>query len=192
MIILAIDPATHLGFCKGEPGQTPQSGTIRLKRHDDPFDTAFFNAAAWLRDEFVLDMPQLVTIEHFLNPAYSSSSQSAILAVGIYAVTTAICGLYGVRVISPTPNEVRNYTCGKASATPSRRPGSAPRTPQEKAASRAATKAMVVQRAKLLKLIPPDCMDDNRADAALLWYHSCCKFAKTPPTELYLFGEAPA
>jgi hypothetical protein len=189
MLILALDPASRLGYCIGESGQTPRSGTIRLKKPDDPIEVAMVNMAAWLRDSFVLELPDIVCIEHFLNPTYASSSQSAILAIGIYSVVAALCGLYNVRMIPSTPGQVRNFCCGRASALPSRRRGSAPRSPKEIAIARAATKKMVIDRAKLLQLVPPDTLDDNRCDAALVFYFASCKYGRAIPKELYLFGE---
>lgn len=188
-MILALDPATRLGFAVGEPGAIPRSGTIRLKQPDEPFETAATNMAAWLRDTLTIEPVDLVVVEHFLSPKYSSSQNAAIMGVGLYAIAASIAGLYGIRFASATPAEIRAFVCGRASAASRRRHGAAPRTQREIASARAATKQMVLDRCKLLKLLPEDCMDDNRADACALWEFSCARFARAERKELFLFGE---
>jgi hypothetical protein len=189
MNILALDPASRLGFAYGESGDKPRTGTVRLKKTSEPLDKAFINFGAWLRDHFVRDRPELICIEHFLAPRFSLSQNSSILGCGLYANACMLAGLYGIRLEAPSPNEVRNYCCGRASAVAPRKRGSAPRTAKQVACDRTATKNMVLNRARLLNLIPADCLDDNRADAALIWFWASCVHARAAPKELFMFGE---
>ena len=79
MKIIALDPATVLGFAYGESGDIPKSGSVRLKGRNDDVNVAPFNALAFLRDLFVLDKPDLCCIEHYMNPVAQKSADAIIL-----------------------------------------------------------------------------------------------------------------
>lgn len=190
MNILALDPASEVGFAFGPAGSTPRTGTVIVKKSTDSMETAISRFAAWLHDLCRAESFELICIEHFLSPRFASSQNASILAIELYGSAITMAWLHSIKLIAPTPGEVRAYCCGRMSGAPRRRRGSAPRTERQTALDRAATKAMVISRAKMLGLIAKDCTSDDAADAALIWFWACCVHAHVPPKELVMFGEA--
>lgn len=173
MKILALDVATVTGYAIGHAGDIPQSGSVRLKRRDDGADVAAFNMLAFLRDRFVLDKPDLVAIEHFLNPVAQKSADAVILQLQCFGVAVAACQAYSIRYETPHMDAIRKHFCGQA-----------------RAGKREDTKRMVLNRAKALRYIPSDCSDDNRADACALFDYAAAHFARVQPKALVFFGES--
>jgi len=171
--ILAIDPATILGFAYGESGDIPKSGSVRLKGRGDSVDVAAFNALAFLRDTFVLDKPDLCCIEHYMNPVAQKSADAIILQIMVFGAIVAVCRSYGVRVEAPHRATVLKHFIGKANM-----------------GERALTKQAVIKRAIALRYVPHGCSDDNRCDAVALFDFAAATFARAAPRELVFFGEA--
>ena len=175
-MIFALDLATNTGFAVGAPGTRPRTGTIRLKRPDEPQDVAFGNLIYWLNEEWTRDRPQLVVKEApFSLQAFKerTNSQSGVeLAYGLHAIVRGMCSRFGVRCEQAHPATIRKHFIGTA-----------------KLGDRAATKAAVIQRCRLLKLVPADCNDDNRCDAAATHDYACAVLCRRPPGKLVMFGE---
>jgi Holliday junction resolvasome RuvABC endonuclease subunit len=172
MRIMALDIATVTGFAIGEAGRIPQSGSVRLKRPAEGADVAAFNMLAFLRDRFVLDAPDLVVIEDFLNPVAHKSADAVILQLQCFGVAVAVCRSYGLRFETPKPETIRKHFAGRG-----------------RAGTRQETKAMVLNRAKALGYVPRDCRDDNRADACAAFDYASAHYARVQPKSLVLFGE---
>jgi hypothetical protein len=173
MKILALDPATILGFAYGESGDIPKSGSVRLKGRRDEITVAPFNALAFLRDLFVLDKPDLCCIEHYMNPVAQKSADAIVLQIMVFGAIIAVCGSYGVRIETPHRQTVLKHFIGKANM-----------------GERALTKQAVIKRAIALHYIPHGCVDDNRADACALFDYAAATFARARPREIVLFGES--
>lgn len=62
-MILAVDPATRLGWCTLEPGGTPEAGSIRLGRAHCELGEALAELRAWLEDTIDQAMPSLIVFE---------------------------------------------------------------------------------------------------------------------------------
>lgn len=174
MIIMGIDPATVLGYAIGPTDAIPRSGAVRLKKPNEDRDIAPFNALCFLRDTWTLDKPDLVVIEHFMNPAAQKSADAIILQIEVYGVIVALCRAYGVPYEAPHRMTVVKHFIG-----------------QQPKQDRAALKAKMVQRAILLGYMPKGATDDNRADACALWDWGAATFARKVPRELVMFGERP-
>ncbi len=172
MKILALDLAVVTGYAIGIAGEIPQSGSVRLKRRDDPAEVAPFNMLAFLRDRFVLDKPDLVAIEHYMHPVASKSADATILQLFCFGVAVAACQAYGLRYEAPRVDAIRKHFCG-----------------QRNAGNRGDTKRMVLARAKTLGYVPRDCTDDNRADACALFDFASAHYARVRPKALIMFGE---
>lgn len=172
MVVLGLDLATVTGFAQGPVDGVPASGSVRLKRRDDPVEVAAFNMLAFLRDRFVLSKPDLVCVESYLNPAGHKSADAIILQLMIYGVAAATCASYGVRFESAAPSTIRKHFIGAANA-----------------GDRAKTKAAVLRQCRLLKYLPHGCNDDNRADALAAWDWAAATFGKRRPASLALFGQ---
>jgi len=174
MKIMALDIATITGFAIGNAGSIPASGSVRLKRRGEGPEVAAFNMLAFLRDRFVLDKPDLVCIEHYLNPVAQKSADAVILQLQCFGVAVAMCQAYDVRMEAPHAATIRKHFAGRA-----------------KAGERSETKRMVLNRAQALGYIPRDCSDDNRADAVAAWDYASVHYARKAPANLVMFGEAP-
>jgi Holliday junction resolvasome RuvABC endonuclease subunit len=175
MRLMAIDPATVLGFAIGPVGAIPRSGAVRLRKPSQDRDVAAFNCLCFLRDTWVLDKPDLVCVEHFLSPVAQKSADAIILQIEVYGVIVAMCMACGIPYRSVQPATWRKHFCGQANA-----------------GERDATKEMVIKRAKALKYIPADCSDNNRADACGIFDYGAATFGRAIPHELVLFGEQAA
>lgn len=173
MKLLALDPATVMGFAYGEAGAIPRSGSVRLKRPGEAAEVAAFNALAFLRDLFVLDKPDLCFLEHYLNPVAQKSADAVILQLMVYGVIVATCQSYQVRYETAHAATIRKHFIGAANA-----------------GRRQDTKLAVLNRAKALGYIPRDCRDDNRADALAAWDFAAATYARARPERLVLFGES--
>ena len=172
MRLMSIDPATILGFAVGDAGAIPRSGAVRLRKPSQPRDVAAFNALCFLRDTWVLDKPDIVCVECFLNPVAQKSADAIILQIEVYGVIVALCQAYGIPYHSVQPATWRKHFCGQANA-----------------GEREATKDMVIRRAKALKYLPPDCFENNRAEACGIFDYAAATYCRTPPARLVLFGE---
>lgn len=172
MKILALDIATTTGFALGKAGAIPRSGSVRLKKPGEPPEIAAWNLRCFLRDQFVLDRPDLAVVEHFLHPIGQKSGDAVILQ--LMCVGAALAELIGsqVRYEMPHASTVRKHFIGAANM-----------------GDRAKTKAAVVRRAQALGYVDRDCRDTDRADACALWDWACATYCNFRPEKLVLFGE---
>lgn len=175
MRIAALDIATVCGFCLGEAGAIPQSGSVRLKRPGEPPEVAAFNMRAFLRDRFTLERFDLLAVEHFMNPAAQKSADAVILQIMCFGVAVAEGMARGMRIEAPYPSTVRKHFLGRANM-----------------GERKETKAAVLNRAKALGYVPRDCRDTDRSDACAVFDFAAATYARTRPRELVLFGERAA
>lgn len=173
MVILALDPATKTGFAQGDAGAVPRSGSVRLKRPDEEPGVAAFNVLAFLRDRFVLDKPDLVACEHWLAPVAMKGQDAMILQLMVHGVIAAVCRAYSVRLETVPVQTWRRHYIGKAHG-----------------GERGESKRMVLARAKALRHLPPECFDDNQADAVGIFDWASAHFARRTPASLFMFGEA--
>ena len=172
MRVLAIDPATVTGFAIGGAGTVPRSGSARLKLPADHRVVASHNMRCLLRDLTALDKPDLVICEDFLNPAGHKSAAAAILGVGLFIIAEQWAYDRGYRFEAVNRSTVLKHFIGVG-----------------RTGDRDVTKQAVIRRARLLKYIPVDCNDDNRADAVALFDYAGATFARVRPQPLVLFGE---
>lgn len=172
MIVLAIDPATVTGFAIGEAGTVPRSGSARLRRPGEARVVATHNMRCLLRDLTAFDKPDVVVCEDFLNPAAHKSADAAILGIALFTIVEAWAFERKYRFEAANRSTVLKHFIGVG-----------------RTGDRASTKDAVIRRARLLKYIPSDCHDDNRADAAALFDYGSVTFARRSPAALTMFGE---
>lgn len=175
--ILALDIATRCGFALGFAGAVPRSGTVVLKRPDEPREVAFSNLIFWLNDTLGRQpRPALIVKEapfHLGAFAKRGNSEAAVLLTyGLHAVVEGVAHRWGVPVEDVSDQTVRKHFIGKS-----------------RMGDRKQTKDAVVQRCRVLGLIPKDCKDDNRADACAIHDWAAATLAGRTPRELHLFGE---
>jgi len=188
MKILALDIARTSGFCVGVAGEAkPRVWAERLAKKGEGYEEACANLGRTLRDWLRVESPDLIAIESWLHPLAQPSGDAAIMQLHLHGVVRGIVACKSIPIRMPTPADVRIHFCGKSSAFKRTR---GPKTPQEKAEARKATKAMVINRAILLGYLPRDCKDDNAADAAALWDFACAHYARATPPSIHLFNEA--
>lgn len=186
MKILALDIARTTGFCLGSSGDgKPRAWSERLVKKGEGYEDACGSIGRTLRDWLRVENPDLLVIESWLHPLAQPSGDAAIMQLHLHGAVRAVAACKGVPIRMPTPAEVRVHFCGKASAVKRTR---GPKTPQEKAEVRKATKAMVINRAILLGYLPHGCTDDNAADAAALFDFACAHYAREP-AHIRLFNE---
>lgn len=189
MLILALDLAKRTGFAIGRAGETPRVGAKVLASKEEPVEAGAQELGRFLRDAFVLEKPDMIVVEHWLHPKANRSGDAVIWQMLLHGAVHGVLGCYrDVRFESPTPTEVRNHFCGRASAEARSR---APSSWRAKKAARDATKAMVIDRAIALGYLPKTRRDDDIADACALFDWASVRVGRAPPRSLVLFGEAP-
>lgn len=177
--IVSLDLGSSTGYAIGAPGSVPSSGSLRLKSPSDDPGVAFGRLLTFLDGTFRKTRPALVAIErpmHLGGTARAGNSERAVvLAYGLFAVAQAVCHMWTVPVVAEYPATVRKHFLGVG----------APRRRKD-------AKAAVLRRARLLGLIPRDCEDEDRADAAAIFDWAAATHFRARPKELHLFGEGAA
>jgi hypothetical protein len=174
--IFALDLAIRTGFAVGLVGERPHSISVALKRPDEPRAVALGNLVAWLDSAWRKEKPALVVKEAPLSlQAYrnlGNSEDRVKMDYALHGIVEAMCNRFGITCEQWHVASVRKHFIGRSML-----------------GDRAATKAAVVQRARVLGYIPRDCTDDNRADALALWDFAAARHGRRDP-KLVLFGEA--
>ncbi len=150
MRILALDLATKAGFAMGRAGEKPRAWSKRLRTSEDAPERAFKRLGIELRDLFTLELPDLVVVEAPLAGGLIGNSNMATVYQlnGLVGGVFTICGPYGIRCIKANVQTVRKHVVGRA------RPDN--------------PKKAVLDRCKALGYLPPECFDDNIADAVAM------------------------
>jgi hypothetical protein len=187
MRIVAIDPATMTGIAAGDAHSSPKIERIRLKKPGDDAEEAAFNMACLLRDDWTFGNPDLVVIEHYMNPAGHKSADAAIVALAIHFTVSTMCRTRNIMFRSVYPATWRVHFLGKAYAG-ERKPKGTVLTAQEQKAKRDATKALTLKRAKMLGYLPYDSTDTDKADAAGIWDYAAHTFGRRTPSHLMMHG----
>lgn len=183
MIVLSLDLATRTGWAIGKAGEPPKSGGLRLKKPDESAERAAVNLGYFLRNILVMKIgkPDLVAYEAPLDPAavYSGranagvrpqNSASISMPWMLVGVVELMCDFYAVETL-----KVNRQSCLKLF------------TGRSRWGSRPEAKKQVLERAKLLGLIPADCKDDDRADAVAVHHFASVTRARVAPAELVMF-----
>lgn len=161
MKILALDLARKFGWCRGEAGSIPESGSETLRAPGEPNGLALGALARWLEDSvLVCKAPDLLVIEHWLPPFGQKGAAVVEDSLRMNGACHAIAGLHGLTVLEPYPATVRALVCGRATM-----PGETLRDGRKLSN----TKWMVIETMILRGYLPARCTDDNRADACALW-----------------------
>lgn len=177
-VVFALDLATRTGFAVGAAGEKPRSGVVVLKKPNEHRSEAFWNLTAWLQQEWSQEKPHLVVKEAPFNLqafADKHNSQAGVqLAYGFHGIVEGLARGYGIPCEDAYPSAIRKFFLGRA-----------------RLGTRAETKAAVVARCHLLRLIPADCDDDNRADAVATFEFACATHFRRSMTaqNFRLFGE---
>lgn len=176
--VFALDLAVNTGWALGAPGDVPLSGAVRLKKPGEPRDVSFANLVAFLADRFGDERPALVVKEQMMAleafRTIGNAESTVRLHAGLHAIVEAMCVRFGIPWREASDSTVRKHFVGKG-----------------RLGDRASTKAAVVTRCHVLRLMPRDCTDDNRADALAVHDWACatlCRSAVSTNT-LHLFGE---
>lgn len=189
MLIFALDLGTHrTGWAVGRPGQRHgvglRSGVQRLRHKDDDADIACGNLGCFLRDQFTFETPDLLIYEatplrvEDQDGKANRGLYSTVALFQLVGAVNAICAPYGIRRVKSHASTVTKFFLGHGKVQGGR--------PEKKRA--------FIAQAQAEGLIPDDCYQDDRADAAALWSFACSKYAPQPADQkpLFMFGERPA
>lgn len=175
--ILAMDLGRRTGWAIGSPGEPVRSGAVDLKRDGEPREVVFSNMIAWLSERIRTELPAMIVKEAPLNLQAFAKMQSAedtvVMTFGLHALVEGLAKRFGVPCRQIHDATVRKHFLGVG-----------------RMGTRKATKAAVVQRCRVLKLVPMDCADEDRCDAIAVHDWACATFGKVRPRELHLFNEA--
>lgn len=177
MLVYGIDAAVRTGLCIGRsdrPGVRTEA--VRLKRPDDHYTVAWWNAGFLLRDRFVLEKPDLVAIEAPLTPNAHRSADAIILQWGIVAVMTFVCKAYDVRWEFVNSLTVARHFVGCGDWTKAN-------------GGRKGKKAATLKRAKLLGYLPQDSRDEDVADAIAVFDYAVHRWARPAAVRFAMFAD---
>jgi hypothetical protein len=173
--IFALDLGSRCGFATGTAGAIPRSGTVILKKPDEPRAVALGNLIHWLNEQWSRARPSLVVSEApFSLQAFKDHANAELtvrMTYALHGIVEAMCVRFALPHQEIHPATIRKHFLGRA-----------------RMGTRAESKAAVVARCHLLGYFPKECRDDNRGDACALWDYA----AVTAPKKLYLFGERAA
>jgi hypothetical protein len=178
--IFALDLGARLGYCAGRPGATPISGVVVLKKSDEHRSVAFANLICFLTERWKAETPALVVKEAMLPlqafKNLGNAEYTVRMTAGLHAVVEALCVRIGMPFEDVADSTIRKHFIGRA-----------------RMGNREATKAAVVNRARLLGYIPKNSTADDRADACATWDFAVAHYCKAhAPRELFLHGERAA
>lgn len=176
--VFALDLAVNTGWAFGPAGEVPLSGAVRLKKPDEARDVSFANLVAFLADRFGDYHPALVVKEQMMAleafRSIGNAEATVRMHAGLHAIVEAMCVRFGIPWRDVSDSTVRKHFLGKG-----------------RLGDRATTKAAVVERCHVLRLMPRACTDDNRGDALAVHDWACATlFRRSVSAEsLHLFGE---
>ncbi len=176
--IFALDLGTRLGWAFGSPGERPARGSVRLKNPDDDKSIAFFHLTKFLFDKWSKEKPALVVKESMLHLGAflkMGNGQDVVrMTAGYHAIVEGMCACFLVQYRDVADSTVRKHFIGRGNM-----------------GSRDATKAAVLRRCRLLKLMDESDHDDNCADAIAIHDWACATLGGRSLTTdtLYLYGE---
>lgn len=177
--IWAMDVGIHFGFAFGDVGQLPTSGVVRLKRAEEHASVAGSNLIHHLNMHWGNRKPDLVckeaplALQAFAN--LGNAATTVAVTFGLHAIIEAMCRRFAIPFENVHVATIRKHFCGRG-----------------KWGTREQAKRATVQRCHLLKLMPMDCHDDNRADACAVFDYAAQTFGRQRPNSLHLFGESAA
>lgn len=170
MLIMSIDAGRRMGWCIGRSGSVPASGSVVLRAAGDPNGLAIGALARWMvaaKKEY--GKPDLIVCEHWLPPRASKDLHSVEDALRMNGAVNAIAGAWGVDVTEPYPATIRSQVCGQV---------------HDKQGE--GTKMMVIRNMIMRKMVPIDCMDEDRCDSVAAWVWAEANFARTAPANFVL------
>lgn len=163
MLILSIDLGRRTGFAIGKGGNTPPAS---WSHELGPTGEVGLQCAELARHlEATVEAhgrPDVVCIEKWLAPFAQKSQLAVESSLRLNGAVHAIMGgRYHCNIVEPADSTIRAAVCG-----------------QGRTGKRDDTKVMVLQTLKLLKMIPTDSFDDNRADAVAGWVWTSAVYAR--------------
>lgn len=177
-LIFCLDLGVASGFAKGRPGDVPVSGSVRLKKPSESIDVAYANLIAFLCQQFETEKPDLLVKEKMLALqafAAMGNAEKTVRAHGAYhGIVEGLCVRYGIAWDEVADSTARKHFIGIG-----------------RTGDRDETKRAVVARCHALKLMPPDCHDDNRGDALAIHDWACANFGQRSASidNFQLFGQ---
>lgn len=189
MLLLGLDLAVCTGFCLGRPGETPRSGSVRVKQPAEALYQAPWNLETFLQDLCLFGDPDLIVYEApiplnaQMGDGRARNEDALLMPIKLEQAIERFCLPRQIRWEKVYAATVRKHLLGKANY-----------------GDRQATKNAVFDRCKVLGLIPSDARIRNKssdplfdqADACAVWSWACAARAKHAPSELFLHGERPS
>jgi hypothetical protein len=153
--ILAVDPATWCGWCRGTVGEPPTFGSVRFGGPHDRPAAVYATAVDWF-GELLAHPPDVLMLEAVLPPsAWRGQSQATTFARlgGLQSIALGLAHKHGVGEITEVSvASIRAHFIG------------------DRGMKRAVAKKAVVARCKRLGW---EVSNDNEGDACALWSYGC-------------------
>lgn len=156
--ILALDLASHTGWCEGIPGETPTHGSLRFAPPSSGPGAVLGGLLDFMAKRLSAFRYRAVVYEAPLDPRWKGNQtnlNTARILIGMPGVVEAVCNLTGTPVREATSGDVRMHMIGCR--------------PKKDAA-----KPMVIAKARELGFDP---QDDDAADAIMIWHYACSMLA---------------
>jgi hypothetical protein len=187
--ILALDPGTRTGWCRGAPGEKPQSGSVVLRQPKEDLSILCHNIGAFFRDICRDREPDLVVWEAPMTPeawfqlcqriGRPQNGPSLTIQNGLSMILHAECGRKAIQGVEVARQSVMKHFTGRSSWSSG--PGAGD--------GRENGKKQVIARAKLLGILPVDSKDDDRADAIANHDYASALYGRKHAADLVLFDE---
>ena len=187
MLILALDLSpTATGVCYAPADRRPEPYIKQFRHRDDDTDTAVRECGRWIRricqaaadeskDELLIAVERYIPSGALANMGDFMPGRDRDAQLGLHFAALTVADAYGVRFESVHAQTVRVHFIGMRSVPPDVKPSGKMQTKRE------AAKAAVLKRAKILGYLPPECKDDNLADACALFDYAASTFGRIAP-----------
>jgi len=155
MVIMALDLASTSGWAVGEPGATPEHGSIRFAKPGASHEAVFAKAGGWMVNAIEKYHPELVVWEAPLPTSFRrgrTTADTTSLLFGLPAVVGAAA--YCLKVFDIRKAETRDVRMHFIGSNP----------------KRAQAKPLVMRQCRAMGW---DVVDDNEADALATWHYMC-------------------
>jgi hypothetical protein len=177
VFILALDIATRCGLCAGQAGDIPRPSFFLTRQEMSPPHFSAAGLGTWLRDYFEeRRRPDLLIVERAALPTWQSNVNEVIAAQQAHGAARALAACYNVDFADPDVRTVRKLFCGRGTA-PKRIEG----VPEDRRGGKSAAKNMVIDQAIARGFLEEDDRDDDKADAAALFYFGSVTYGNTVP-----------
>lgn len=181
--VYAFDLGQRAGWCRGAPGEPPESGSWTLYKSSEGIEQGFANFIACLQEQFEENAPNLVVWAQPLSPQANRDRGASAAALrsqfGFRAILAGMAKRYQSMHAEVSEATARKHFIGQGRLSKIQR------------AADEDIKDLVLARCHQIQLFARSVQDTDRADACCLHDWATAYYGGKSPGTLHLFGATP-